>query len=91
MQFLILAYAYTCSSAEVFPTLVKNHFNSLDFILQCLAICHRDLCNFPFLFSGNKSFCFRSNQPLSIIFDVMFTLFPAVLAGVYVVTCSSVI
>lgn len=43
--------------------------NSLDFIEQCLAICHRDLCNFPFLFSGNKSFCFRSNQPLSIILE----------------------
>lgn len=43
--------------------------DSLDFIVQCLAICHRDLCNFPFLFSGNKSFCFRSNQPLSIIFE----------------------
>ena len=76
-EFLILAYAclhmfiagsfsYTYHYYALSKIMLLN---SLDFIEQCLAICHRDLCNFPFLFSGNKSFCFRSNQPLSIILE----------------------
>lgn len=74
MQFLILAYAclhmFIAGSFSYTYALSKIMLlNSLDFIEQCFAICHRDLCNFPFLFSGNKSFCFRSNQPLSIILE----------------------
>ena len=74
MQFPILAY--TCLHMFIAGSFSYTYalskimlLNSLDFIEQCLAICHRDLCNFPFLFSGNKSFCFRSNQPLSIILE----------------------
>lgn len=62
-MFISGSFSYTYALSKIML------LNSLDFIGQCLAICHRDLCNFPFLFSGNKSFCFRSNQPLSIIFE----------------------
>ena len=62
-MFIAGSFSYTYALSKIML------LNSLDFIEQCLAICHRDLCNFPFLFSGNKSFCFRSNQPLSIILE----------------------